>query len=112
MGPIGSSVNDIKVMTEVLFKAFLQDSKLPPLPFNNDTYNAIVQLKTSRKLRIGYFDTLPLFESSASIKRAIRIAKDKLEAQGHTLVPFKISYEENLALKKAHTQACVIGAFG
>jgi hypothetical protein len=35
-----------------------------------------------------------------------------LEAEGCTLVPFKISYEENLALKQAHTQACVIGVFG
>lgn len=80
MGPIGSSVNDIKIMTEVLFKAYMHDSLLPPLPFNNDTYNEIVQLRTSRKLKIGYYDTLPLFESSDSIKRAIRIAKEKLEA--------------------------------
>jgi hypothetical protein len=56
-----------------------------------------------RKLRIGYFDSLPLFESSQSVKRAIKIAKEKLEAEGCTLVPFKISYDENLALKNAHT---------
>ena len=46
MGPIGSSVNDLKVMTEVLFKAYHQDSKLPPLPFNNETYNALIQPKS------------------------------------------------------------------
>jgi len=64
MGPIASSVNDVKVMTEVLFKAYHQDSNLPPLPFNNETYNALIQPKSQRKLKIGYFDTLPLFESS------------------------------------------------
>jgi hypothetical protein len=42
MGPIASSVNDVKVMTEVLFKAYHQDSKLPPLPFNNETYDALI----------------------------------------------------------------------
>ena len=28
------------------------------------------------------------------------------------MVPFKLSHEENLALKRAHTQACVLGVFG
>ena len=112
MGPIASSVNDLKIMTEVLFKAYILDTKLPPLPFDNEAYNSLTGIRASKKLRIGYYDSLPLFESSVSVKRGIKIAKEKLEALGHTLVPFKISLEENLALKKAHTQACVIGVFG
>jgi Asp-tRNA(Asn)/Glu-tRNA(Gln) amidotransferase A subunit family amidase len=103
MSPIGLSVNDVKIMTEVLFKAYVHDTKLPPLPFDNEAYNSLTGIKASKRLRIGYFDTLPLFESSVSTKRAIKIAKEKLEALGHTLVPFKISLEENLALKKALT---------
>jgi len=85
---------------------------LPPLPFNEQNYQALANKSGRRKLRIGYYDTLPLFESSQSVKRAIKIAKEKLEAEGCTLVPFKISYEENFALKKYHSQACVIGVFG
>jgi Asp-tRNA(Asn)/Glu-tRNA(Gln) amidotransferase A subunit family amidase len=50
-------------------------------------------------MRIGYYDSLPNFEASKAMKRAIRIAKEKLEAVGCTLVPFKISLEENIELK-------------
>jgi len=38
---------------------------------------------------------MPLFPTSASVKRAIAIAKSKLESEGYTMVPFKISPEEH-----------------
>jgi len=61
---------------------------------------------------VGYFDEMPLVPTSASMKRAIKIAKEKLEGQGYNLVPFKISEEENITLKKVHTSACTLGCFG
>jgi hypothetical protein len=110
VGPLATTMNDLKIATESILKSFMIDSSLPPLPFNNQAYQEIVSRK--KKLRVGYFDEMPLMPSSASIKRAIKIAKEKLEAQGYNLVPFKISEEENLTLKRVHTSACTLGIFG
>jgi len=66
-------MNDLKLATETILKSFLLDSSLPPLPFNDQSYQDIISRK--RKLKIGYFDELPLIPTSVSIKRAIKIAK-------------------------------------
>lgn len=55
---------------------------------------------------------MPLIPTSVSMKRAVNIAKEKLQKQGHTLVPFKISEEENIMLKMIHTSGCALGCFG
>ena len=65
-------------------KYFELDLKQVPLPFNNNRYEGILK----KKLRIGFFDQLPTIPCSNSVKRAVNIAKQALEKQGHTLIPF------------------------
>ena len=41
-----------------------------------------------KKLKIGYYEDDCFFPTTPGIRRAIQIAKSKLEASGHELVPF------------------------
>ncbi len=40
------------------------------------------------KLRIGFYEEVDYFPCTPGIRRAVRVAKEKLEALGHELVPF------------------------
>ena len=61
-------------------------------------------------MRIGWFDSMPNFPTSISVKRAISIAKVKLEKEGYILVPFKISKEEHDTMSRIFF-ACTCIAF-
>lgn len=74
-GPLGKSFADIKVASELMFKSNEIDPFVPPLPFDHATFNEF----TSKKLRIGYFDDLPLFPSTSSVKRGVNLAVEKLK---------------------------------
>ena len=55
---------------------------------------------TQKKLKIGWFDSIETLASSPAVKRAIKITKESLEAQGHTLVPFRFTGDQ---WKRTHT---------
>lgn len=44
--------------------------------------------KLTSKLRIGFYEEVDYFPSTPGVRRAIRIAKEKLEGLGHELIPF------------------------
>ncbi|XP_046653551.1 fatty acid amide hydrolase 1-like isoform X1 [Daphnia pulicaria] len=58
------------------------DPDLLPIPWNEKMFSE------KRNLRIGYYEDDGFFPTTPGIRRAIQIAKAKLEASGHELVPF------------------------
>jgi Asp-tRNA(Asn)/Glu-tRNA(Gln) amidotransferase A subunit family amidase len=50
--------------------------------------NVVKMFSEKRNLRIGYYEDDGFFPTTPGIRRAIQIAKAKLEASGHELVPF------------------------
>ncbi|EFX81960.1 hypothetical protein DAPPUDRAFT_210998 [Daphnia pulex] len=58
------------------------DPDLLPIPWNEKMFSE------KRSLRIGYYEDDGFFPTTPGIRRAIQIAKAKLEASGHELVPF------------------------
>eukprot|EP01101_Sappina_pedata_P000878 TRINITY_DN11022_c0_g1_i1.p1 TRINITY_DN11022_c0_g1~~TRINITY_DN11022_c0_g1_i1.p1 ORF type:complete len:608 (+),score=116.51 TRINITY_DN11022_c0_g1_i1:254-1825(+) len=93
-GPMGRCVDDLLLMlktwwdtTEHSPSQVKEDPSVAPIEFRQSIYDEIAS--GERKLRIGYFDDDGWFEPAPSCKRAVREVKEALEAQGHTLVPFK-----------------------
>lgn len=57
--------------------------------FENLLTNIYKQMfSEKRKLRIGYYENDGYFPTTPGIRRAVQIAKSKLEELGHELVPF------------------------
>ena len=91
---------------ETLFLGHEVDLNIPPMPFNE----AVFYEATKKKgMRIGYFDDMPLFRTTPSVKRAVDMVRKKLEALGHTLVPFNISEKENFTARKLF-YSCIYAA--
>lgn len=44
--------------------------------------------QVTNKLRIGFYEEFDYFPATPGVRRAVRVAKEKLEALGHELVPF------------------------
>ncbi len=80
-GPIAASVDDIALAFQALTneESFKLDHDVAPIPFNSEVYASTL----TKKLRVGYFDETVRFGTSSSVKRAIKITKDALEAKGH-----------------------------
>ena len=76
---------------------FVKNPEMPPVQFRDELFN-------SRKLRVGFFTSLPaVCESVPAMKRGVGIAKAVLENKGHRLVPFKIPSPELAYLLKCET---------
>jgi Asp-tRNA(Asn)/Glu-tRNA(Gln) amidotransferase A subunit family amidase len=101
----------LKLATEIFFQSHQLDPSAAPLPFNESAYQDIISGKR-KGLKIGYFDSLPLFPSSDAMRRAINIAKVKLEREGHILVPFKITKEEHALMTKIFIASTCIAFVG
>ena len=75
------------------------DQSLPPLPWNEESYQNV----KNKKLTIGYLchkdsdgkiqDGMEYIPISKATKRILKESKDRLEAEGHTLVPFIVNDE-------------------
>ncbi|XP_028301311.1 fatty-acid amide hydrolase 1 [Gouania willdenowi] len=91
-GPMARDVDSLALFMQAVLcdHMFELDPTVPPLPFNMQTY------KSSRPLRIGYYDNDGYSQPSPSMARAVREVKALLEDAGHTLVPY-------LPLKLDHT---------
>ncbi len=59
-----------------------EDFYVAPLPFQEAIFS------NEKKLKIGFYDDDGWFEPVPACKRAVHMAKEGLEAAGHTLVPF------------------------
>ena len=91
-GPMGQTVDDIKIGLQVLLHPNLNryDPYVPPCPFREDLY----QRALSGKVNVGYFDSLDTTPTIDAMKRAVYIAKEALERQGFNLIPIKFSNED------------------
>jgi Asp-tRNA(Asn)/Glu-tRNA(Gln) amidotransferase A subunit family amidase len=91
-GPMGKTVEDVKIGLEVLFheRLNLHDPFVPPAPFRHALYESAY--KGNHK--IGYFDSLDTSPSASFMKRAVHIAKEALERKGFTMIPIRFADED------------------
>ncbi|KAJ8276955.1 hypothetical protein GJAV_G00069770 [Gymnothorax javanicus] len=98
MGPIGKDVDSLALCMKALLceDMFTLDPSVPPMPFMEQEY------LSTKRLRIGYYETDDYQLASPSMRRALREVKALLEDAGHTLVPFSLpraEYAMNLFAK-------------
>lgn len=100
-GPMARRVDDLievlgALWTEPLFKL---DPRVPPMPLNRAV------LEDTRPLRVGWFTMEYTYPSPcAAAIRAVEMAKEALEAAGHTLVPFRPQTDN--VLTRAELNGC------
>ena len=89
VGPLGQTVEDIKVGFQALIQphAYKYDSNCPPCPFREEVYERAL----SKKVRIGYFNSYKTMPATEPMKRAVEIAREALEQQGYELVNIEFS---------------------
>ena len=82
-GPLGLTVDDVVLALKVVENEnmWAKDPKVPPVPFNDETYQSKTQL------RIGYYVNDLYFTPHYASVRAVNKAVEALKSQGHTLVP-------------------------
>uniref|UniRef100_A0A8C5K1Q0 Fatty-acid amide hydrolase 1 n=1 Tax=Jaculus jaculus TaxID=51337 RepID=A0A8C5K1Q0_JACJA len=91
VGPMARDVESLALCMRALLceDMFRLDPTVPPMPFREEVY------RSSRPLRVGYYETDNYTMPSPAMRRAVLETKQSLEAAGHTLVPFlpsNISY--------------------
>lgn len=97
IGPLGSSPDDLALMmicaTDV--KHYQDNPKSDAyaqiVPFDTKLYKEISQ---SRGLRIGYFESLQMVETTPASRRAVMEAVNAIRSLGHHPVPIKIPNEK------------------
>ncbi|XP_066232247.1 fatty-acid amide hydrolase 1 [Saccopteryx leptura] len=84
VGPMARDVESLALCMRALLceDMFRLDPSVPPLPFKEEVYTS------SRPLRVGYYETDNYTMPTPAMKRALLETKERLEAAGHTLVPF------------------------
>ncbi|CAG0893201.1 unnamed protein product [Darwinula stevensoni] len=87
-------LNALVLVVKELFNASLLkklDPFLPPLPFNDavslDVY-VHDELRSERKLKIGYYTSLEVFPSTRCCQKAVMKSVEALTEAGHILIPF------------------------
>jgi len=85
MGAMSWKVEDCAMFMKAVCvpKLFEKDLNMPPIKFDNQQYT------TKGSLKIGYFMTDDFFEPCPTARRAMLHTIQKLQAEGHTCVPFK-----------------------
>ncbi|XP_075411839.1 fatty-acid amide hydrolase 1 isoform X1 [Tenrec ecaudatus] len=84
VGPLARDVESLALCLRALLSEdlFRLDPTVPPVPFREEIY------RSSRPLRIGYYETDNYTMPTPAMTRAVLETKEHLEAAGHTLVPF------------------------
>ncbi|XP_032755437.1 fatty-acid amide hydrolase 1 [Rattus rattus] len=84
LGPMARDVESLALCLKALLceHLFTLDPTVPPLPFREEVY------RSSRPLRVGYYETDNYTMPSPAMRRALIETKQRLEAAGHTLIPF------------------------
>ena len=85
-GPMGRTVEDVKLLSRVLFNCTPANTYegIAPVPFRD------VQLP--KKLKIGYYFEDKFVRTSPANKRAVQETVDGLRAAGHELVEFDLPF--------------------
>ncbi|XP_006839783.1 PREDICTED: fatty-acid amide hydrolase 1 [Chrysochloris asiatica] len=84
VGPLARNVESLALCLRALLSEdmFRLDPTVPPMPFREEIY------KSTRPLRVGYYETDNYTMPTPAMKRAVLETKERLEAAGHTLVHF------------------------
>ena len=84
-GPMSAEVDGCVACMKCLLvpEMFELDPTVPPIPFRSEIY------ESKRPLTIGYYTDDGNVMPSPSCQRAVLEVKAMLEAQGHTLIPFR-----------------------
>ncbi|XP_004599493.2 fatty-acid amide hydrolase 1 [Ochotona princeps] len=84
VGPMARDVESLAMCLRALLceDMFRLDPSVPPLPFREEVYTS------SQPLRVGYYETDNYTMPTPAMRRAVLETKKRLEAAGHTLVPF------------------------
>ncbi|XP_061040251.1 fatty-acid amide hydrolase 1 isoform X2 [Eubalaena glacialis] len=84
VGPMARDVESLALCLRALLceDMFHLDPTVPPLPFREEVYTS------SQPLRVGYYETDNYTMPTPAMTRALLETKKRLEAAGHTLVPF------------------------
>uniref|UniRef100_A0A8H7XRN7 amidase n=1 Tax=Psilocybe cubensis TaxID=181762 RepID=A0A8H7XRN7_PSICU len=81
-GPMGRSVADIKLLSQVLFGAQSDFNSIPPVPFRT--------VELPPKLKFGYYTSDNYIKASPACKRAVLETVEALRAAGHECVEFEL----------------------
>jgi Asp-tRNA(Asn)/Glu-tRNA(Gln) amidotransferase A subunit family amidase len=106
-GPLGHSVEDLSIMTELIMSEKMNsyDYYMPPTYFKRQEYD--LWKATSRPLRIGYFIHDGYFSCCLSVVKTMEYSIEALKKQGHVLIPLDISYMERIL--KCYGGLCLNG---
>uniref|UniRef100_A0A8D0UE74 Amidase domain-containing protein n=1 Tax=Sus scrofa TaxID=9823 RepID=A0A8D0UE74_PIG len=85
-GPMAKDVESLALCLRALLSENMHrlDATVPPLPFREEVY------ASSRRLRIGYYESDNLTQPSPSMTRAVRLTSKLLQDAGHQLIPFSV----------------------
>jgi len=80
-GPMGRSVDDLKLITELMFSEQMFNLKpyMAPLTFNTEAYESSLE----KKLTFGFLNIPEFFELPHAVKRSFKIVREALEAKGY-----------------------------
>ncbi|KAG5647829.1 hypothetical protein DXG03_007753 [Asterophora parasitica] len=82
LGPMGRSVDDLQLVSRLVFGAAGIDQSVPPLPYREPTL--------SPKLRFGYYTSDNYIKASPACKRAVLETVEALQKQGHECIEFNV----------------------
>ena len=85
--PITKNLDELIHFTEILLNNNQIDPTAIPIPYD---YRKMSDTLFSRRLTIGYYTDDDIMRANPTVKRAVMMAVQVLERQGHQLVPFKI----------------------
>lgn len=87
IGPMSWDLDDLKFVTKLILdaKPWLHDPKTPPVPWREQT-----QLENSPKLTFGIILGNGFSRLHPPIERALKMAREALEAQGHEVIEWEM----------------------
>jgi len=94
-GPISETVEDAKLVFEVLVNGDNHDPMVPPTPFNHQMH---AEAQKPKKTKIGFIKSLEILPASKATQRAVELAVKALETLGFEVVPFEFSYAEQVEI--------------
>lgn len=89
-GPMARTVDDLVILTKVMNDEDMarSDRLIHHMPWNENLY------KSTRKLRIGYFDSCKVFPSCSAVKRAVAEAVEIGRKLGHEMVKMDVDISD------------------
>ncbi|KAG5634768.1 hypothetical protein H0H81_000838 [Sphagnurus paluster] len=82
VGPMGRSVEDLKLVSRLVFGVQGNDQNIAPVPYRD--------VKLAPKLRFGYYTSDNYVKASPACKRAVLETVEALRKQGHECIEFNV----------------------